>query len=182
MVLILGLPLAAAVGAGKLPRDPLPEDLGPASIDVSGYPADQQKAYRDVFLPLFGQLGETARAVNSPVIELDPALLAVERSKNPALFDDPMVARVSSDGWKRRVHGILNKPRCCGSCPVLSAKQAKVLWRFLVYDSIARKTGGRAGAWIEHRRRLLDDFKRLYPERFETLKAETAGEEKEGVR
>lgn len=50
-----------------------PEDLGPAEIDVSSYPGEHQRTYREIFIPVFSFLGDAARAVNSPLIEMDPA-------------------------------------------------------------------------------------------------------------
>lgn len=132
------------------------EDAGPAAIDVSSYPPQYQKTYHEVFVPLFTIIGGTARAVNSPIIELDPRLEERERAANPGLFADPAAARVSRDGWKREVNNIRTRPPCCGACPVLSLAQARELWRFLVYDSIVRKTGPNAGPWLAHRRTLLN--------------------------
>lgn len=146
-----------------------PEDLGPSDIDVSAYPEEHQKTYRETFLPVFGFLGTTARMVNSPLVELDPALEAAETRLHPDLFSDPLVARATRDGWKREIAAVHRRPPCCGACPVLTLDQARALWRFMVYDSLARKTGVNAEKWIAHRRALVERFRRMHPGRTETL-------------
>lgn len=138
----------------------LPEDIGIAEIDVTSYPPELQRTYREIFLPVFGFLGGAARAINSSIIELDPRLEQVERSAHPGLFSNPQIAQVSRNGWKKRVDEIRLRPPCCGACPVLSMKDARALWRFLVYDSILRKTGPNADAWIRYRKELLARFQK----------------------
>lgn len=150
--------ILAAPSFGREPKAGLPEDLGPAEIDVSSYPREYRETYRRIFLPVARFMGGPARLLNSPLIELDPGLEEAQRARRPELFSDPRVALVSRDGWRRRVDEFRRRPPCCGACPVLSLKDAQALWRFLVYDSIARKTGPRAGAWLRHRRALLERF------------------------
>lgn len=159
-----------------------PEDLGPSEIDVSGYPPEHQKAYREIFLPVFKFLEGPARVLNSPLIEMDPRLEEKERLKNPELFADPLLAEVSQDAWRKKVNEIRTKPPCCGACPVLSLQDARALWRFLVYDSLARKTGKNAGAWMRRRRSLLERFKREYPERFDKLYSKSENKKEEGIK
>jgi len=142
----------------RAPHVLVAEDLGPSTIDVSSYPEEYQKTYREIFVPVFGFLGGTARAVNSPIIEMAPELQAVERRQHPELWDVG-VADISTDGWKRRATEILHRPACCGACPVLTIEKARALWRFLVYDSLQRKTGANASAWAAQRRELLRRFK-----------------------
>lgn len=134
--LALGLLLALSASAGAPPaKGPpeFPEDLGPASLDVSSYPAEYRKTYDEIFLPVYGFLrGGPARALNSPLI--------------------------TSGEWRKEVMRVKNRPPCCGACPVLSMADARALWRFLAYDSQRRKTGPNAAAWAEHRRRLTERF------------------------
>ena len=146
-----------------------PEDLGPAEIDVSGYPPEHQEAYRKIFLPVFHFFGETARIVNSPFLELNSELEERERQRNPELFSDPMLLQPSSNVWKKRVEAIRLRPPCCGACPVLGLKEARRLWEFLVYDSLVRKAGTNASVWIQHRQGLLRRFRKVYPKRFQEL-------------
>lgn len=146
-----------------------PEDLGPSEIDVSSYPEEHQKTYRETFLPVFEFFGTAARMVNSPLVELDPALEEAEARLHPDLFSDPLIARATRDGWRREIAAIHRRPPCCGACPVLTLDQARALWRFMVYDSLARKTGDNAEKWIAHRRSLMERFRALHPDRMETL-------------
>lgn len=163
--------MAAGSIAGEI-RPLYPEDLGPDAIDVSLYPEEHRKAYEEVFLPVFLTLGGPARAINSPIVELDPLLELAQEQSHPGLFSDARVAEATRDGWKRRVEEIRIRPPCCGACPVLSLKDARRLWRFLVYDSLRRKTGPAAPAWIRHRRVLLERFKTEHPERYRLLYGE----------
>lgn len=152
----LALALAASCAAAGTPgRAATPEDLGPSEIDVSSYPEEYRRIYREVLLPLAPFAGGAARIINAPILELDPLLEQAERRRHPELFADSGVAEVSRDGWRRYVTSLKNRPPCCGACPVLSTRSARELWRFLVYDSIRRKTGDQAPAWARHRRELL---------------------------
>lgn len=127
--------LAAAAAAAEPAPAELPEDLGPAAIDVSSYPPEHQETYRKVFLPVYGFLrGGPARALNSPLVE--------------------------AGDWRREVMRVKSRPPCCGACPILSMADAKRLWEFLVYDSIRRKTGANAAAWAAHRRALIERFEK----------------------
>ncbi|OGS04314.1 MAG: hypothetical protein A3G41_06740 [Elusimicrobia bacterium RIFCSPLOWO2_12_FULL_59_9] len=148
-----------------------PADLGPVEIDVSGYPPEHQNTYREVFLKVFGFLRTTSRVINSPVVEFDPRLEEAERRLRPEAFSDPRILLATRDGWKKKVEEIRRRPPCCGACPVLSLQEAKALWKFLVYDSLARKTGPRSEAWSRHRMRLIELFRGRYPERFNEIYA-----------
>lgn len=166
---------AALLAAAPVLKSPeFPEDLGAPTIDVSGYPAEYQKTYRDVFLHVYAFIrGGPARALNSPLIELDPQGEQALRRERPELFADPGLARVSADAWKKEVSDAFNRPPCCGACPMLSREDAKALRRFFVYDSIVRKTGANAGSWIRERKTLLERFKRDYPKRYDELYPQT---------
>lgn len=164
MSAILALALVAAAWANPpRPAAPpeLPEDLGPAAIDVSGYPAEYQETYRKVFLPVYGFLrGGPARALNGPLVELDPAGEEALRRAHPELFADPRLVSIAPDAWRKEVMRVKNRPPCCGACPVLSMEDAQALWRFLAYDSLHRKTGPAAAAWAAHRRELIETFEK----------------------
>jgi hypothetical protein len=158
LVLVLVVSASAATPRPALPPE-LPEDLGPAVIDVSSYPAEYQVTYRQIFLPVFGFLrGGPARVLNSPLIETDPEGASTLRREHPELFSDPRIAQVAPDAWRREVMRVKNRPPCCGACPILSKEDARALWRFLAYDSLRRKTGANAMAWVEQRRRLIQRF------------------------
>lgn len=160
----LSLLLAAWAGAAPIAQAPeVPEDLGARIIDVSDYPAEHQKTYHDIFLRVYGFIkGGPTRAINSPLIEIDPKGEEVLRRDHPELFADPRLAQIAPDAWRREVMRVKNRPPCCGACPVLSMDEARALWRFFAYDSLRRKTGVRAEAWAGYRRELI--------ERFETTK------------
>ncbi len=132
LALLLSAPAALAFGAPA--RGQLPEDLGPATIDVSAYPAEYQRTYREVFVPYFSRNGGTARMVNSPL--------------------------VTSDEWKKEIERIRTRMPCCSKCPFLSLANARALWRFMVYDSARRKTGPNAAAWQALRSKLVERFNR----------------------
>jgi hypothetical protein len=161
--LISGLLLAAALAVRAEPAlkatAKQPEDLGPATIDVSAYAPEQKRVYRDVFLRVYGFLeGGPARAINSPLLEIDPAGEAAERRAHPEEYADASLIAPSRDGWRREVLRIKTRPPCCGACPVLSREEARQLWTFLVYDSVRRKTGPAAAAWFASRRELKRRF------------------------
>lgn len=159
--LLLAAALAWAEPARKAAPPEVPADLGSAVIDVSGYPAEYQETYHKIFLTAYGYVrGGAARAANSPLIELDPQGEAVLRRDHPELFADPRLAEVGAGVWRREVMRVKNRPPCCGACPILSMAEARELWRFLVYDSVRRKTGPNAAAWAAHRRDLIERFKK----------------------
>ncbi|MDD5303106.1 MAG: hypothetical protein PHS14_08340 [Elusimicrobia bacterium] len=153
------LPLAAA--APPAPKSPpeYPEDLGPTAIDVSAYPPEQQRAYQDIFLPVYAVIrGGAARAINSPLIEIDAAGEAAERRAHPEIAGDPRLVSYTRGGWRSEVLHVKNRPRCCGACPFLTRADAEALRHFLVYDSLRRKTGAAAGRWAVQRRDLIRRF------------------------
>lgn len=137
----------------------LPEDLGPKEIDVSAYPEAYRTTYERIFVPAFKKWGTAARVINSPLVELDEKAERSERLAHPKLFADPQVAQPTRDGWKKYVEALYRRPACCGACPTLTLEQARALRSFLVYDSLARKTGAHADAWMKHRRSLIGRFR-----------------------
>lgn len=159
----LGLLLAAALAVRAEPAlkasPKLPEDLGPSTIEVSGYPPEQRRVYKEVFLRVYGFLeGGPARAISSPLLEIDPAGEAAERRAHPEAYADASLIAPSRDAWRKEVLRIKTRPPCCGACPVLSREEARQLWTFLVYDSVHRKTGPAAAAWFASRRELIRRF------------------------
>ncbi|MFI5345740.1 MAG: RrF2 family transcriptional regulator [Elusimicrobiota bacterium] len=160
------LPLVAA--AAPAPKGPpeFPEDLGPAMIDVSGYPPEQQRVYRELFLPIYKeQRGGAARAINSPLVEIDAAGERVERRAHPDIAADPMLVVYTRGGWRAEVLRMKNRPPCCGACPILTRSDAEALRRFFAYDSIRRKTGTAAETWAARRRELIRRFAEIQKEK-----------------
>lgn len=157
--LLLAAALAARGAETAHPRPEQPADMGPAVIDVSDYPAEQQRVYRDIFLPVYAVLkGGPARAINSPLVEIDPAGEEAERRAHPAVYSRPGIVEPTRDGWRSEVVRIKTRPPCCGACPLLSKEDAQALWRFLVYDSLRRKTGPATERWAGERGQLLERF------------------------
>lgn len=160
------LPLYAEAAAA--PSSPLEvvEDLGPAEIDVSTYPPEQQRVYRDIFLPVYGFIrGGPARVISSPLVEIDAAGEDAERRAHPAIASDPRLVAYTRGGWRAEVLHLKNRPRCCGACPVLTRADAEALRRFLVYDSLRRKTGAAAEPWADRRRELIRRFEEIQSEK-----------------
>ncbi len=153
----------------RAPRVDVPADLGPATIDVSSYPAEMQNIYRTNFLKNCAVCHSPARAVNSEFLELPAAEASALRATSPALFDDPRVLLTGPDLWKRYIKRMKMRPPCCGVCPVMSDIEARDIWRFLVFDGRTRKTGPRAEDWARHRRALLEEFRKRFPERYRDL-------------
>ena len=166
LVIAALLPLAAF--ASPAPKGPpeFPEDLGPAAVDVSGYPPEQQTVYTKIFLPVYAVLrGGPARALNSPLIEIDAAGEAAERRAHPEIAGDSRLVIYTSAGWRSEVLRVKNRPPCCGACPILTRADAEALRRFFVYDSLKRKTGSAAEAWGSQRRDLIRRFADLQKEK-----------------
>ena len=160
------LPLFAS--ASPAPKGPpeLPEDMGPAAINVSNYPTDQQRVYQKLFVPIYSeQRGGTARALNSPLIEIDAAGEEAERRAHSRIADDPQLVSYTRGGWRSEVLRIKNRPPCCGACPILSRADAEALRHFFVYDSLRRKTGAVAEAWAAQRRELIRRFAEFQKEK-----------------
>ena len=159
LALIALLPFFAAASPALKGPPEFPEDLGPAAIDVSGYPPEQQSVYQKIFLPVYSVLrGGPARALNSPLIEIDAAGEEAERRAHPGVAADPQLALYTRDGWRHEVLTVKNRPPCCGACPLLTRADAEALRSFLVYDSLRRKTGAAAEAWAAQRRELIRRF------------------------
>ncbi|MHB2025008.1 MAG: hypothetical protein ACYCPQ_00010 [Elusimicrobiota bacterium] len=136
-----------------------PNDSGPASINVSSYPEQYQKTYH-VFLSKCSVCHTIARPINSEFLEMSLADQAKAKKNQPELFTDPKILKINPNIWSRYVHRMMAKP----GCPV--GADGKRIWQFLVYDSIARKTGKNFAAWSKSRGKLLSDFKAKHPKRY----------------
>ena len=82
-------------------------DAGPKTIDVSQYPADQQKAYK-LFQAKCSSCHVIARGINSDMV-------------------------VPAD-WERYIKRMMYKPNSG-----ISSNEARILFRFIVYDASVRK-------------------------------------------
>lgn len=163
--LLLALAARALAAGDQTPPRSAPQkppdfagDLGPAEINVSGYPERMQKIYRDNFQENCAVRHSPARALNSEFVELNDSELAELKRARPELLADAAVLRADKDIWKRYIKKMKMRPPCCGVCPVMTHEESKEIWEFLVYDSKVRKTGESAEEWQKHRRALLHRF------------------------
>ena len=154
----------------KALQNPYANDFGPATLDVSGYPADKQAGYK-VLQAKCSKCHTPSRPLNSQFIEPSGKDLAEREKKvadlkksNPEMFKDKNVFQVEPDIWQRYVKRMMAKPGC-----EITKDEGKKVWDFLVYDSNQRKLGANKEAWAKHRRALLDDFKQKNPARYKEL-------------
>lgn len=142
--LFLGAAFLILVSAAPLAASPKPpeyaSDLGPESIDVSGYSPEMQAGYAR-FQAKCTTCHSAARSLNAE--------------------------HISSEEWSRYIKRMWLRPACCNSCPVISKADATLIRDFLTYDAQIRKTGAQRAAWIKHRRELLAEFKRKYPRKYQ---------------
>jgi len=139
----LGQAAVVILGTTAAWADRIPEyanDLGPATIDVSKYPADKQQGY-ELMQAKCMRCHTVARVVNSEFI--------------------------TDKEWGRYIKRMAQRPPCCNQCPVITHKDAKAIWEFLVYDSRIRKTGSNAANWKQLHQALLQEFKSKYPKQYE---------------
>lgn len=120
-------------------KNPYANDLGPDTIDVSGYPSDVQDWYK-LLQVRCARCHTPARPLNSEHAE--------------------------SWEWERYVKKMMRKP---GSG--ISGADGRKIYEFLVHDSRIRKLD-RAEAWAAYRAKLLDEFKKKYPARYDELYGE----------
>ncbi len=139
-----------------------PNDMGPAEIDVSGYPKEMRQNYR-VFAFKCAACHTIARPINSQFLELTPEEQAAAKKEDPDLFKDSKLVMPEDKIWSRYVKRMMAKP----GCPV--GKDGKIIYEFLTYDSKLRKTGANAKAWREHRAHLIHEFKEKYPDSYKTV-------------
>jgi mono/diheme cytochrome c family protein len=161
---------AAELEKEKALADPYANDLGPATIDVSGYPKNIQEGYK-LLTVRCAQCHTPSRPLNSQFVEAD-GKTPEEREANAKkmLAGDPEMAKnkyvwqVEGGIWQRYVKRMMSKPGCN-----ISKDEGKKIWEFVSYDSRARKTGANKAKWMAHRKKLLEDFKAKHPERYKTL-------------
>jgi hypothetical protein len=164
------------VEKAKALKYPFANDLGPASIDVSTYPEELQKTYRELLLVKCQRCHTASRPLNSQYVEPygpkaeQAGKVERWRREHPEMFQDSLVwkiepARNASPGvWQRYVLAMASKPGAN-----IQPREAKRIWEFLTYDSEQRKTGAKAATWAAHRRQLLQQFKEQNPGRYREL-------------
>ncbi len=143
--------------------DLYPNDMGPAEIDVSGYPKEHKQAYR-IFAFKCAACHTIARPINSQFLELTAAEIAKAKKDDPELFKDPKLTFPEEMVWNRYVKRMMSK----AGCPV-KKEDGKPIWEFLVYDSKVRKTGENGKAFRKARAQLLHEFKEHHPDGYERI-------------
>ncbi len=172
---------AAELEKEKATQNPYPNDLGPQEIDarVKAYPSRFKEGYM-LLKARCSQCHQPARPLNSRFVEpyvnderiddpekrmsLKRAALAEWKKSSPEIFKDPTVWQPEADVWSRYVKRMMSKPGC-----KIDKPEGKAIWEFLVYDSNQRKLGKNAATWKAHRKKLVDAFKKKYPERYKEL-------------
>ena len=135
-------------------------DLGPDTVDVSSYPAIFQKVYKGAFQKC-AKCHSLARPLNSQFLELSKKEIRRIGKETPELLEDSSVLKIDSAIWKRYVKRMMAKPGCD-----IKSKEGKAIWEFLVFDGKERKAGKNLEKWLRHRRKLLEEFREKYPERY----------------
>lgn len=154
---------SAAAEKEKAMKNPYPNDFGPDKIDVSKYSAEQQEGYK-LMEDKCARCHSPARPLNSQFVDVKPEEVEALKKSNPEIFKDKLVWQVEAGIWQRYVKRMMAKPGCS-----MSNEEGKKIFRFLVADSKARKTGAAAAAWKTHRKKLVDDFKAKHPDRYKEL-------------
>jgi mono/diheme cytochrome c family protein len=163
-------PSAFEAEKAKAMANPYANDLGPDTVDVSGYPADIQKAYKEVLQVKCAKCHTAARPLNSQFFEPlgntaeKTAKVAAMKKSDPDMFASVNVWQVEDNIWQRYVRRMMAKPGCD-----ITPAEGKAVYNFLRHDSNQRKVGKNKASWKAHREKLLADFKAKYPERYKEL-------------
>lgn len=144
-------------------KAPFPNDFGEEKIDVSSYPAEHQKTYKDL-ISKCAKCHTIARPINSEFIELSNVETEKLNKESADLLKDPKILKSDETIWKRYVKRMMSKPGC-----EISSSDGKAIWQFLVFDSKKRKLGENWPRWKSAREKLLGNFKVKYPERYKEI-------------
>jgi hypothetical protein len=146
---------AAELEKEKAMANPYPNDLGPDSLDVSGY--TNKEGYK-LLTTKCAKCHSASRPLNSRFAEPSAAAKI-------APYKDKNVLQVEDKVWNRYVKRMMAKPGCD-----IPPAEGKKIWEFLVEDSAKRKSGDAQAAYIAHREKLIAEFKTKHPKRYEELK------------
>ncbi len=144
---------------------PLANDLGPKKLDVTSYPPEIQKGYQ-VMMTACAKCHNPHRAFNAQFVqpegktEAQNAAIAKLKESNPELFSDKNVWKIEANIWKRFVRRMMAKPGA-----EISKEDAKQIYKFLVFDSNARKLK-KQKQWTTDRKKMLAEFKEKDPENY----------------
>ncbi len=166
--------MAADAKAGKVDKDkeaalanPYANDLGPAEVDISGYPKELAAGYK-LMKDKCTKCHTTSRPLNAQFVELKKDEMATFMKAAGAHAKNENLYKVDDGVWKRYVKRMASKP----GCELSKTDDQKEIYKFLVHDSKARKTGDKIETWVKHRKDLLTQFKEKYPKRYVELYSE----------
>ena len=162
LVMVPSMRLARADDSGP-GGPPYPNDGGEAQIDVSQYPADIQEDYK-IFARRCSQCHSLARPLNSQFLQLTVDEQKTAQGNESDLFKDKKIWEISDSVWTDYVKKMQSKPGA-----IIRASEFDKIVAFLVYDSKTRKTGAAKDSWRTTRQKLLDDFKKSNPKRYEEI-------------
>ncbi len=143
-------------------KNPYPNDFGPDTIDISGYPDEHKESYK-LFVEKCVRCHTIARPINSQFVEVKGQELESLKTESSNLFEKPLVWQIEDNIWERYAKRMMRKPGC-----EMAVDEAKKIWQFLVYDSKERKLK-KSSEWEKDRQKLLDDFKAKHPDRYKEL-------------
>ncbi len=144
--------------------NPYANDLGPKEVDVTGYPKDVQAGYK-MLQEKCSKCHQPTRPLNAQFLELKGDELAAFKKQAGAYAKDENLYKVDDGVWKRYVKRMASKP----GCELSKTDDQKVIYKFLVHDSKARKMGDKMEGWVKHRKALLAEFKEKNPKRYAEL-------------
>jgi hypothetical protein len=147
--------------------DLYPNDMGPAEIDVSGYPKNIREGYKLMTFKC-AACHTAARPINSQFVEVSAEEEAAFKKEYPEIYKDKRLIHIEDKIWNRYVKRMMSKP----GCPV-KGDDGRKIWEFLVHDSRVRKTGENAKAWAKHRAKLLHEFEEHHKDAYRKLFGDT---------
>lgn len=161
---------AAELEKEKAMKEPFANDLGPDKVDVAAYPKEAQEGYK-LLQAKCTTCHTASRPLNSQFAETDgkdagarDAAAAALLKSDADIAKNKHVWQVEGGIWQRYVKRMMAKPGC-----EISKDDGKKIWEFISHDSRARKLGDKKASWMEHRKKLLADFKAKHPERYKEL-------------
>lgn len=140
-------------------------DLGSAKVEEGRIPQNLRKGY-DLLRMKCAKCHSVARPLNAQYLEADELFQSKLLAMNPKALDDSRLLKLESDAWRRMVKRMMAKP---GND--INTSDAKEIHAFLVWLYLDRvgTNGVAAESWINHRKELLEEFKKKYPARYKDL-------------
>lgn len=140
-------------------------DFGSGVVDENKIPQNLQNGYQLLRMKC-SKCHSAARPLNAQYIEADESFRAKLLALNPKALDDANLLKLESDIWRRLVKRMMAKP---GNN--IQSTEGKEIHAFLVWLYLDRVglNGVTAESWINHRRELLQEFKKKYPQKYKDL-------------